>query len=228
LLVLGILVSIQFFLSSVIYAQSNIPFLKEQVRILAGPGMYGRGYLDGGGDSAARYISDQFGQYSLRAFGNNYYQPYTFPVNSFPGITSLRINKKTLQPGKDFMVHAASSAVVIRNKKPIPLDLAGIKDSISWQAIRNTFGPDRLYLLSNIDTVMKYNKLTIRQLARSFDRGGTFILPMRQKLIWLATTDTVPSTIIFTADSIMPRKMKRVYAEVQTRFIPAFCFSGGQ
>ncbi|HJU45326.1 MAG TPA: M28 family peptidase, partial [Chitinophagaceae bacterium] len=205
-------------------AQTEVPFLKEQAAILAAPGMYGRGYVNGGGDKAARYISDQFREIGLKTFrnANGYYQPYTFPVNTFPGIVSLRIGHKKLKPGKDFLVHAASGSVTIRNEKLVTIDLAGIKDTITWQSVRKRFIPGGAYLLTNIDTLVKYENLSNRKLASLFPNSGVFILPTHKKLTWLATTDTVGATIFFVADSVLPEKSQRVSAKVQSRFVPAF------
>lgn len=205
-------------------AQTEVPFLKEQASILAAPGMYGRGYINGGGDKAAQYIRDQFGKFGLKSFKGTdaYYQSYHFPVNVFPGVVSLKLNHKRLQPGKDFLVHPASSSISIRNKKLQTINLAGVKDSIAWEKLERQFDPQYAYLLKNIDTFIQHGNLSIRKLANLFTKGGVFLLPQSKKLIWLATTDTVKSTIFMVKDSSMPKKIREVSAQVENQFVPDF------
>jgi hypothetical protein len=85
---------------------------------LTAPGMHGRGYVSGGDSIAARYIADRFQELKLKSFGKvnelmmkrDYYQRFSFPVNTFPGKMELTINGKRMIPGKDFIVFAPSSA----------------------------------------------------------------------------------------------------------------------
>lgn len=191
---------------------------------LAAPDMHGRGYVKKGGDKAARYISNQFRETGLKMFKNadGYFQPYKFPVNTFPGIVSLWINHKKLQPGRDFLVHAASGSVIIRNEKPVTIDLADVKDTIAWQSVRKRFVPRNIYLLKNIDTLRKYKDISIRKLADWFPNRGVFILPTSRKLTWLATTNTIGATIFFVADSVLPEKIQQISAKVQSKFISKF------
>lgn len=211
-------------IQSVAISQSAVPILKQHTNELAAPHMLGRGYVEGGGDSAAQYITKRFSEYGLKQFitASNYYQSYRFPINTFPEVVSLRINRKTLEPGKDFLVHAASSAANFNNKKLVQVDLSAMKDSVSWKHVCNAFQDDKVYLLRHIDTVMKYSQLGIRTIAKSFQNRSAFILPMKQKLTWLATVDTIPATLFFVQDSVLPLKLKRASAVVDTKFIPAF------
>lgn len=56
------------------------------VDTLASPAMHGRGYVNDGDKIAANYIKQQFQDFGLKTFkGDNYFQPFSFPVNTFPG-----------------------------------------------------------------------------------------------------------------------------------------------
>ena len=216
--------SIPLFFCAAAIAQSETPFLKKQADILAARDMHGRGYVKGGGDKAAHYIRDQFQQYGLKTFkdAGDYYQAYTFPVNTFPGVVSLRIDRKKLLPGRDFLVHPASSSIAIRNEKPIILDLAGVKDSSVWQSVQKYFIPHATYLLKNIDTLLTHKNIPLRKLDTLFPAPGVFILPMAKKLTWLATTGMTAATVFLVADSITPKEVHSITAKVQSRFLPAF------
>ncbi|MDR6783652.1 aminopeptidase YwaD [Pedobacter africanus] len=67
--------------------------------------MWGRGYTNNGLAKAADFISTTFRAYGLNPLeGKSFKQPFSFPVNTFPGSMSLKINGKALVPGKDFIV----------------------------------------------------------------------------------------------------------------------------
>jgi aminopeptidase YwaD len=95
---------------------SILPYARQIIDTLAAPGMHGRGYVSGGDSIAAKYIADRFAEYGLKNFGKigelmmkrDYYQRFSFSVNTFPGIVSLSINRKKLIPGKDFIIDARS------------------------------------------------------------------------------------------------------------------------
>jgi aminopeptidase YwaD len=214
---------------AILSAQDEVPWLKEQVGILASNDMSGRGYVDGGGAKAAAYINNKFDEYGLKSFNKEpgkgqisaRYQPYSFPVNTFPGIVSLKLNHKTLIPGKDFLVHGASRSIAIANKRVTSIQLAALRDTLQWDSIRSGFSANGVYLLYNIDKLMAMKKLSIRSLAKEFT-SGVYIVPMSKKLTWLVTTDTVGATIIYVEDSVMPRTVRKMSAVIQTKFIPAF------
>lgn len=73
---------------------------------LCSPKFHGRGYVNGGDSIAAAYIAEQFQQIGLKPIQGqaNYFQEFSFPVNTFPGKMQVRINNTNLVPGKDFIV----------------------------------------------------------------------------------------------------------------------------
>lgn len=73
--------------------------------------MAGRGYVNNGDKKAAEFIAGEFERLKLKKFGGDFYQPFTFPVNTFPGKMELAINGKKLVPGVDFIIDPASGPV---------------------------------------------------------------------------------------------------------------------
>jgi len=71
--------------------------------------MHGRGYVEKGDKIAADYISQQFKKFNLSKFNKDYYQSFYLTVNTFPGDLYLKINGKTLIPGKDYLVDPSSA-----------------------------------------------------------------------------------------------------------------------
>ncbi|HSR37940.1 MAG TPA: M28 family peptidase, partial [Phnomibacter sp.] len=82
------------------------PLVADSARVarwmttLSAPGMYGRGYVKGGLDSAAAFIVRELQTLGLQA--NRL--PFKMPVNTFPHKVQLAINGRKLLPGKDFLV----------------------------------------------------------------------------------------------------------------------------
>jgi len=61
---------------------------------------------------AADYLSAQFRSYGLKPMsGNDFFQPFIYPVNTFPGKMEVSLNGKDLIPGKDFIVAAESRGI---------------------------------------------------------------------------------------------------------------------
>jgi hypothetical protein len=80
-----------------------LKYARYIVDTLASPAMHGRGYVNKGDSIAAAFIKKEFEKNKLKSFGEKYCQRFSFPVNTFPGNISLKINGQNLIPGKDFL-----------------------------------------------------------------------------------------------------------------------------
>lgn len=79
--------------------------------------MWGRGYTNNGLENAANYINAQFEAYGLTPVnGQIFKQPFSFPVNTFPGSMELRINGKSFTAGQDFIVMPESIGLNVGGK----------------------------------------------------------------------------------------------------------------
>ncbi|MDF3077753.1 MAG: family peptidase [Sphingobacteriaceae bacterium] len=97
-------------------AQESI-FARKIVDTLTSKAFWGRGYTKDGMAKAAGFLASQFKSDGLQPLaGNNYLQPFSFPVNTFPGAMEVSINGKKLVPGKDFIVRADSKGVKFKGK----------------------------------------------------------------------------------------------------------------
>ena len=97
--------------SSNAYAQ-DLAFGRKIVDTLTSPYFWGRGYTNDGMKKAADFIATQFKDYGLQPLsGKDYFQKFSYDVNTFPGKMELSINGKTLIPGKDFIVSPNAKGV---------------------------------------------------------------------------------------------------------------------
>lgn len=70
--------------------------------------MKGRGYVDKGDYQAATFLAKEMKRIGLKPLFNNYLQEYSFPINTFPGTLSLKVDGKKLVPASDYVVSLSS------------------------------------------------------------------------------------------------------------------------
>jgi aminopeptidase YwaD len=82
----------------------DIGYAHQVTDTLCSVRMQGRGYVNKGDSLAADFIKNEFQKNGLTSFKNNWYQPFTINVNTFPGKVFFKAGKKTLVAGDEFMV----------------------------------------------------------------------------------------------------------------------------
>lgn len=87
-------------------------FAHRIVDTLTSTAFWGRGYTKDGMKKAAGFLAAQFQSYGLQPMsGKNFFQPFSYPANTFPGDMQVEINGRQLVPGKDFIVSPESKGV---------------------------------------------------------------------------------------------------------------------
>jgi aminopeptidase YwaD len=93
-------------------SSQDVAFARTMVDTLTSPNFWGRGYTNNGMAKAADFIAKQFAGFGLVPINNqSFLQPFSYPVNTFPGRMDVSINNKKLVPGKDFIVTPDSRSV---------------------------------------------------------------------------------------------------------------------
>ena len=86
-------------------------YSRAVVDTLCSPYFYGRGYLKNGMDKAAKYIAGKFASSGLTPLsGQSYFQHFSYPANTFPGVVKVSIDGRELVTGRDFLVAPESRA----------------------------------------------------------------------------------------------------------------------
>lgn len=80
-------------------------YAKQVITDLAAASMHGRGYVSEGDHLAAAYMKKAFQQAGLKSFTTDYYQSFTFPVNTFPGELAFSIMGKENGSRKKILFH---------------------------------------------------------------------------------------------------------------------------
>lgn len=101
-----------FLLNTIIANAQDIAFGRKMLDTLTSEYFWGRGYTNDGMKKAASFLAGEFKTYGLQPMdGKNFLQPFSYPVNTFPGKMYVSINGKELTPGKDYIVGAESKGI---------------------------------------------------------------------------------------------------------------------
>ncbi len=99
------------FLINTVNAQDST-FARRMVDTLSSPYFWGRGYTKDGMHNAAEFLSSELKSFGVAPMnGKSYLQPFSYPVNTFPGKMEVVINGVELVPGRDFIVSPDSRGV---------------------------------------------------------------------------------------------------------------------
>ena len=105
-------ITIIFLLAAFSSNSQDVLFAKKMVDTLTSPYFWGRGYTNDGMKKAADFLSAQFEAYGLQPLkGKDFFQNFSYPVNTFPGKMEVMINGRDLVPGIDFIISPESKGV---------------------------------------------------------------------------------------------------------------------
>lgn len=211
-------------------AQDSVQ-LRSHINMLASKGLFGRGYVGKGMQKAGRYIAQQYKDAGLKAFGADYYQPFSYSVNTFPGVMDIKVNERTLQAGSDYLVHPASQGVQAEGKKLKVIDglafAAKIKPghaTSEWQKMAKKLSKKKYaYLLQHMDTVKKLmgwkgNLDMMEQLP-----AGLYLTQQQKKPIWPVATKATAATLVEFYDStLVLDKKSRLDMTIISQYVPKF------
>lgn len=211
--------------SSVLSAQ-DIRWVKHRINTLCGLQMNGRGYYKDGRNKAAGYLERQFRELGLVGLtpDSSYVQAFSFPVNTFPGQMNVKVRKKELLPGEQFLIDARSSGGSGKNLRVTTLDFSkpriysqidSLPQLLQMAAPRHSSATMFLHL----DTICKKLDLSRRELLAQLPRGA-YLIPQKNKLVWTVATDTMAATVFYVADSVLPKKVKRLSYAADQKFVP--------
>lgn len=179
-------------------------WIRHEIVTLSSPNMKGRGYTGKGHAKAAEYIERRFSEMGLKALPTGYTQSYGFAVNTFPDEMLLKIGKKELVPGADYIIDVASSSFRAEHKKMHRINLDKIKDSADWTKKNAQLYADDIYVLKGVDSFCKRMNIRSRYFAKSLPKA-CYIIPQHGKLTWDVAITTMPATTFYVEDTVLPR-----------------------
>lgn len=196
-----------------------IKYAHQIIDTLCSPSMHGRGYVNKGDSIAADYIKKEFEKCGLKPLGKEFYQRFTFDVNTFPDNISLSINGKPLRAGKDFIAESysdgckGSAKIIFINKKVIKH--SGFVKKISKKSLSYT-----AFLLDT--TGVSINDL-FPILDRINDADHTpFIYIEKKKFTSNVTINESVGCYFSVLEKSLPKKPKKITYEIKAKFIPNY------
>ncbi len=99
-----------FLLAYAIQAQDEA-YARKVLHKLTSRQMHGRGYVKQGDEKAAGFIAKQFKKDELSSFTEDYFQTYSFPMNTMPGKVEVKADDQKLKPGYDYVVSSSTPTV---------------------------------------------------------------------------------------------------------------------
>ena len=82
---------------------------REFTKTMCSPEFHGRGYVNRGDSIAAAYIAQAYSQIGVTPVLEDYFQPFSLDVNTFPSRCNVLLSGKKLMPGQDYVAAPTSS-----------------------------------------------------------------------------------------------------------------------
>lgn len=205
----------------------SLPYARHVVDTLSAPGMHGRGYVNQGDLTAARYLAAEFKRLGLQAYTDQYFQPFQTPINALPGKLKLIVNKKELVPGQDYLVDPGCPSFS-GQYRTVWLEAKELLTQASWvpKVQRATdawvviapytkadFDKDQLQQINEVISFLKYHP--------DNPARGTIILT-NDKLTWGTSTEQYSKPAITLRAEAVTSSVKTVSLEVESKFYPAY------
>ncbi|MHC1777300.1 MAG: M28 family metallopeptidase [Lentimicrobium sp.] len=200
----------------------DINYAKRLIDSLASPLMYGRGYVNDANRIASDFLASEMQKHSLKGFQGGYYQPFTLPINTFPGKVELSINDIQLVPGVDFIVSVSSPPVSGTYKvKALPPELFDKPGNLA-KLMRRNFS-ETLLLIDKSNLAKEKLKLVDSLVWTNFLKSAGFILLSdKERLLWSVSQGYKQNTypVFEVLKPSMPAKPKAADIVVEAVFIP--------
>jgi len=206
------------------YAQSPVlTYAHYVIDTLTSRTMNGRGYVDSSDFKAATFIQHEFAAMNLVSFTSDYFQPFTFDVNVFPGKMKLHMNWKMLQPGKDFLVDASSNdekgifRVISLKKDPADTSMQALQPIMATMQGKKDYKFFFAYHKSDFSK-KQYNVFHAAIMDHEMVNPLGIIEVTDGKLTWDAAQQVLPFCMLQVKDSSIKKIPGRVRVNIEEQF----------
>jgi hypothetical protein len=191
---------------------------KKFTEVLCSSEFHGRGYVNQGDSLAANYIAQTFSQIGILPLANSsedYFQSFSFPVNTFPRDLSVQLNSKVLTPGIHFLVDPASSSF----SGTLNLNSISITDLYNQQVITSNFPKNTALLIRNLgcggDTIAK-----VKQYLQKLANQIPIIEIVNTKLTWSVSQVKLNFPYLIIQDSVIGASPENIAINIDAEFKP--------
>jgi hypothetical protein len=178
---------------------------------------HGRGYVQGGDAKAAAYIARRFQRIGLKPVKADFYQPFTFNVNSFPDSIGVSVDGKVLRPGIDYLVDPASGSASgsytlvhitpddLLTPERRSMTMGVLTGNAACLHLPNTTKRDSLELFASM--------------ARDLMHYGPVVKPVSGKLMWSVSTEALPFPLIEVSNAFVSDSAETIHLHVKNNLI---------
>jgi aminopeptidase YwaD len=191
-------------------------YARTIVDTMASESMHGRGYVNNGDKIAANYIKNEFAKFGLKSFTSDFYQSFSFSINTFPSEISVRVDDKQLSPGKDFIIYAHSPGSSGTYETLIADDLLVKKKRKFKKFLKQNFS-DKIVIVN--DTGKQTNELQ-NIIGNSIHAKAIVALKDKLTLSMAQTVSDYP--IIEILRTSLNKNPKQISFDVKNVFIPEY------
>ncbi|MES2591033.1 MAG: M28 family peptidase [Bacteroidota bacterium] len=213
-----------------LFSQDNGPayqYARIIVDTMASESMHGRGYVNGGDKIAANYIRVEFEKFKLQSFTGSYYQPFVFPVNTFPGEISFEYSfydkGKTINfkgvPAQNFLISPESPAATV-NFSTVVFDSTFTTSDRKFEKFRKKINSENTFVIIDDRGVSNKSKLAYFKKAKA-GYFKTHTIELVRKLTWDQAQEVNKYVKIqVLADSFQYATEGNGVLKVENKFVP--------
>jgi hypothetical protein len=220
-ILLTLAVLFNFFNGPPAFAQDKT-YARSLIDSLASPAMSGRGYVNNANRIASGFIAAEMKEHELKSFPEGYFQPFTLPINTFPGKIELTINNKKLKPGVDYIVSVTSPSVSGKHRIQIISQKVFEKSENLTKLMHKDFSGSLLLIdksglakekLRMVDSLVRTNYLK---------SAGFILVTDKERLLWSISQGFRQKTypVFEVLKAAMPPKPKKSVITVEAVFEP--------
>jgi aminopeptidase YwaD len=209
-----------FFVLSGIQAQDK-SYARWIIDTLAAPGMHGRGYVNNGDKIAADFIKTELIKQGLQAFDTSWFQPFTFPVNTFPQLAEVAIERKKLIPGKDFVL-APFSGSAKGKFQLVQIGKTIFDDPKKLEVLTRQNLKNKLLLIDakGVTEKQQLDFLTALKFQPFGAKGAVIVKD--EKFTWSVADTSLTHLVLEIQRSALPEKQKTIDVNVQHYFFSEY------
>ncbi|MDR2009805.1 MAG: M28 family peptidase [Bacteroidales bacterium] len=201
----------------------NVEKTKERVGKLSSQEFYGRGYVKDGVNKAADYIKKELETTGVKSFGNSYYQPFEYNINTFPSKMEVKIDGKILEPGIDYMIGPETPSINAKYGFFFPDSLLinnieGFTEYVKSNDVSKKMLVLDYALINNIDIKWFY---IYYMMSNPHSFGGIIEL-IPDELMYSVRTNQQKYPVVKIKREIFPENAKEISVKVNSKFIKNF------
>jgi aminopeptidase YwaD len=192
---------------------------RQIVDTLASPYFKGRGYIKEGDHTAAYFVATEFYNFGLKKFigAKNYYQNFSFPVNTFPRDVFAAVDDEYLICGRDFVPEAGCPDIK-GTWNIVWLDSATVADNEAYKNFARRDFSTYFIVVDDKGVTDPDQKKILKNIALN-PFGAKGLIYIRPKLTWSVSTEVSPFPIIEMVRGNISKKSKQIRLQIDSKFI---------